>query len=100
DGRHPAGRPLPGEAGARSRPEGQPFTDADIGSALALRDLLDGLRQEGTATGGPAPVAATGRSRFLSELAAAAGPVRGPRPTAPEDREATDPGPERTAPAG
>src|SRR5258707_2884738 len=32
-------------------PKGRLFTDNDIGSALALRNLMDGLRQRGTATG-------------------------------------------------
>ena len=49
-------------------PKGQPFTDNDIGSALALRDLMDELRQGGTITGGPAPMTAKDRSRFLSKL--------------------------------
>ena len=35
-------------------PKGHPFTDNDIGSALAMRDLMDELRQGGTVTGGPA----------------------------------------------
>lgn len=46
----------------------QPFTDAGIGSALALRDLLAGLREGGVVTGGPAPMAPRDRSRFLSKL--------------------------------
>src|SRR3954464_1509128 len=37
-------------------PKGEPFTENDIGSALALRSLLDELRQGGAATGGPAPM--------------------------------------------
>src|SRR2546422_10060092 len=37
-------------------PKGYPFTDNDIGTALALRDLMDGLRQGGVVTGGPAPM--------------------------------------------
>ena len=28
-------------------PKGQPFTDNDIGAALAMRDLMDELRQGG-----------------------------------------------------
>lgn len=48
--------------------KGQPFTDNDIGSALALRELMDVLRQGGTATGGPAPMTSKDRSRFLSKL--------------------------------
>jgi uncharacterized protein len=49
-------------------PKGHPFTDNDIGSALAMRELLDELRQGGAVTGGPAPMTAKDRSRFLSKL--------------------------------
>jgi uncharacterized protein YaiI (UPF0178 family) len=49
-------------------PKGHPFTDNDIGSALALRNLLDELRQGGAVTGGPAPMTPKDRSRFLSKL--------------------------------
>jgi uncharacterized protein YaiI (UPF0178 family) len=49
-------------------PKGHPFTDNDIGSALAMRDLLDELRQGGIVTGGPAPMTPKDRSRFLSKL--------------------------------
>src|SRR5438067_761225 len=35
-------------------PKGRPFTDNDIGSALALRELRDELCQGGAAAGGPA----------------------------------------------
>src|SRR4051812_24404097 len=31
-------------------PKGEPFTESDIGSALALRELMDGLRQGGKIT--------------------------------------------------
>jgi uncharacterized protein len=57
-------------------PKGHPFTDNDIGSALALRDLMDELRQGGTVTGGPAPRTAKDRSRFLSKLDEAINAVR------------------------
>ena len=49
-------------------PKGYPFTDRDIGSALAMRELLDNLRKGGEVTGGPAPMAPKDRSRFLSKL--------------------------------
>jgi uncharacterized protein YaiI (UPF0178 family) len=56
-------------AGARALdPRGRPFTDNDIGAALATRDLMDELRQGGAVTGGPAPMTAKDRSRFLSKL--------------------------------
>jgi uncharacterized protein YaiI (UPF0178 family) len=49
-------------------PKGKPFTENDIGSALALRELLDGLRQGGAVTGGPAAMTPKDRSSFLSKL--------------------------------
>jgi uncharacterized protein len=49
-------------------PKGREFTDNDIGSALATRDLMDQLRQGGAVTGGPAPMTPKDRSRFLSKL--------------------------------
>ena len=49
-------------------PKGRVFTAHDIGETLAMRDLLDGLRQDGTVTGGPAPMTPKDRSRFLSKL--------------------------------
>jgi uncharacterized protein YaiI (UPF0178 family) len=57
-------------------PKGRRFSENDIGSALALRDLLDELRQGGTITGGPAPMTPKDRSRFLSKLDEAANTVR------------------------
>src|SRR5947209_7919642 len=33
-------------------PKGQPFTENDIGAAVAMRDLMEELRQGGTVTGG------------------------------------------------
>jgi uncharacterized protein YaiI (UPF0178 family) len=57
------------EKGARVlSTKGEPFSESDIGSALALRDLMDTLRQGGTITGGPAPMTAKDRSRFLARL--------------------------------
>ena len=41
-------------------PKGRPFTDNDIGSALAMRDLLGELRQGGVVTGGPLGVVRAG----------------------------------------
>src|SRR5437660_9707345 len=49
-------------------PKGEVFTDNDIGSALAMRHLLDELRQGGVVTGGPAPMTPRDRSRFLAKL--------------------------------
>lgn len=62
-----AGRCL--EAGAQVlAPTGIPFTDDDIGSALATRELLAGLRETGALTGGPKPFTKSDRSRFLHAL--------------------------------
>jgi len=47
---------------------GRLFTEHDIGAALAMRDLMTEIRQSGAVTGGPAPMAAKDRSRFLSKL--------------------------------
>jgi uncharacterized protein YaiI (UPF0178 family) len=49
-------------------PRGHLFTDNDIGSALATRQLLEELRQSGVNTGGPATLTTKDRSRFLSKL--------------------------------
>jgi uncharacterized protein len=49
-------------------PKGRSFTDNDIGAALAMRDLMDELRQGGAVTGGPAPMTSKDRSRFLSKF--------------------------------
>jgi uncharacterized protein YaiI (UPF0178 family) len=56
--------------------KGNRFTDNDIGSALAMRDLMNDLRQSGTVTGGPAPMTPKDRSRFLSKLDEAVHAVR------------------------
>jgi uncharacterized protein YaiI (UPF0178 family) len=49
-------------------PRGRVFTENDIGEALGIRDLMTDLRQAGIVTGGPAPISAKDRSRFLSKL--------------------------------
>jgi uncharacterized protein YaiI (UPF0178 family) len=57
------------KAGARViGTHGQLFTDVNIGSILATRDLLHTLRGAGEITGGPAPFRNEGRSRFLQGL--------------------------------
>lgn len=57
-------------------PRGNPFTENEIGSALAMRELMSALRQDGTVTGGPAPMTPKDRSRFLSRLDEAINAVR------------------------
>jgi uncharacterized protein YaiI (UPF0178 family) len=57
-------------------PKGHPFTDNDIGSALATRSLMEELRQGGVVTGGPSALTPKDRSRFLSKLDEAVNAVR------------------------
>jgi len=62
-----AGRSL--EKGARVLdPRGQAITDNEIGRMLGMRELMEELRQTGAASGGPPPMGAKDRSRFLSKL--------------------------------
>lgn len=59
------------EAGARGiRPNGEPFTPANIGHALAMRDLMTDLRAANPlgAGGGQKPFGKADRSRFLDAL--------------------------------
>ncbi len=57
------------KAGARViGPQGNLFTDENIGNILATRDLLHVLRGAGEISGGPAPFQKEDRSRFLQGL--------------------------------
>ena len=47
---------------------GKPFTEENIGHAVATRDLLSGLRETGDISGGPPPLRRRDRSRFLQQL--------------------------------
>ena len=49
-------------------PTGKPFTDDNIGPALATRDLMSELRELGDVRGGPPPMQKKDRSRFLQKL--------------------------------
>lgn len=49
-------------------PNGKVWTQANIGNALAGRELSRHLRELGMATRGPAPLGRQDRSRFLSAL--------------------------------
>ena len=49
-------------------PTGRPFTEDNIGQAMAMRDLMAGLREAGGITGGPPPFQKKDRSRFLHQL--------------------------------
>ena len=55
---------------------GKPFTDENIGSALATRNLLSELRELGEITGGPPPFGKRDRSRFLEGLDKAVNEIR------------------------
>jgi uncharacterized protein YaiI (UPF0178 family) len=66
-------------------PNGKVWTEANIGNALAGREVSRHLRELGVATRGPAPMSRQDRSRFLSALdtlvqqalRSAAAPARG-----------------------
>ena len=47
---------------------GKPFTEDNIGDALATRELMADLRDQGTMAGGPPPFSKRDRSRFLQRL--------------------------------
>jgi uncharacterized protein YaiI (UPF0178 family) len=49
-------------------PSGKPFTEDNIGSALATRNLLSELRDLGEIGGGPPPFSQRDRSLFLQQL--------------------------------
>lgn len=48
--------------------KGRPFTPENIGEALASRQLLQQLRDQGLMMGGPPPFTAKDRSLFLQQL--------------------------------
>jgi uncharacterized protein YaiI (UPF0178 family) len=54
--------------GVAIAPNGRVFTEADIGMALAMRDLMTDLRSAGETTRGPKPFTPRDRSTFLSAL--------------------------------
>ncbi len=58
---------------------GRPFTEDNIGDALASRELLSDLRATGDVTGGPPPFHERDRSRFLQGLDAMIQQVRSRR---------------------
>jgi uncharacterized protein YaiI (UPF0178 family) len=49
-------------------PTGKPFTEDNIGQAVATRNLLSELRDAGEITGGPRPLQKSDRSHFLQKL--------------------------------
>jgi len=50
------------------KPNGEAFTPAGIGMALATRELMKDLREAGAITGGPRPFSKQDRSAFLNKL--------------------------------
>lgn len=62
-------------------PNGQVFTEASIGEALATRELKEHLRQMGGVTGGPTPFAPADRTRFLARLGEAIHAAKQTRPS-------------------
>jgi uncharacterized protein len=48
--------------------KGRVLSTDTIGEAVAVRDLMADLRESGAATGGPAAMTSTDRSRFLAAL--------------------------------
>lgn len=47
---------------------GKSFTEDNIGSAIASRNLMEGIRELGEITGGPPPFNKKARSEFLQEI--------------------------------
>jgi uncharacterized protein YaiI (UPF0178 family) len=56
---------------------GKPFSEDNIGDALATRNLLSELRELGEITGGPPPFHKRDRSHFLQSLDKAVNEIRG-----------------------
>jgi len=61
-------------------PTGKPFTENNIGQAVATRDLLSELREAGEIMGGPPPLKMCDRSRFLQQLDNVIQSIRRKRP--------------------
>lgn len=59
---------------------GKPFTDNNIGEAVATRDLLSELRDTGEIAGGPRPFTKRDKSRFLQQLDAVIQSIRQKHP--------------------
>ncbi len=55
---------------------GRPFTEDNVGGALATREILSELRSAGEFTAGPPPFEKRDRSRFLQALDAAIQAIR------------------------
>ncbi len=56
-------------SGAKAlNPRGELYTDENVGERLAVRDLLDQLRTDGSVTGGPSSFNAKDRQAFANQL--------------------------------
>jgi uncharacterized protein YaiI (UPF0178 family) len=62
---------------------GKPFTEENIGQAVATRNLLAELRGAGEIRGGPPPLGKRDRSRFLQKLDEMIQSLRSARPPGP-----------------
>ncbi|HKZ16793.1 MAG TPA: YaiI/YqxD family protein [Geobacteraceae bacterium] len=56
------------KGGVALDPRGELYTEENVGERLALRDLMQQLRTEGLAQGGPGQLGLTDRNRFASSL--------------------------------
>lgn len=56
------------KGGVAIDPRGELYTEATVGERLSMRDLLQGLRDEGLVQGGPAPFGPADKQRFASAL--------------------------------
>lgn len=65
-------------------PTGKPFTEDNIGQAVADRDLFSALRDAGEITGGPPPLKKRDRSRFLQQLDEMILSIRRKHPSSPK----------------
>ncbi|MCK5540896.1 MAG: YaiI/YqxD family protein [Deltaproteobacteria bacterium] len=63
---------------------GKPFTENNIGQAVAIRGLLSELREMGEMAGGPPPLKKQDRSRFLHQLDEIIQSIRRQHPSNPK----------------
>ena len=49
-------------------PSGKPFTEDNVGQAVAMRDLMEQLRSSGEVSGGPPPLSKSDRQAFANAL--------------------------------
>ena len=56
------------KGGTALNPRGELYTDANVGSRLAARNLMDELRGGGLVTGGPSNFSAKDRQTFANQL--------------------------------